>query len=87
MICFVTSNLGMPCFRTPHSTIWVDTFKHLTLAIQGELEINMISTDDELIAEFPKSKVTQVYLSFSPDGGFTPPSSSSTEAMGKFTVE
>jgi hypothetical protein len=40
----------------------------------------MKRTDDELVSGFPKSKVTQVYLSFSTDGLFTLPPSSSTEA-------
>ena len=53
-------------FGLTHSNIWPSLYK------EKLKQINMISTDDELIAEFPKSKVTQVYLSFSPDGGFTP---------------
>jgi hypothetical protein len=34
MICFVT-NLEMPCFRTSHPMIWLDTLKRLILAKAG----------------------------------------------------
>jgi hypothetical protein len=47
------------------------------------LEMPCFRTPHPTITRFwvPESQVTQIYLSFSMDGRFTPPSSSSTEAF------
>jgi len=36
MICTFVTNSEMPCFRTPHPTIWLDALKRLTLAKNEE---------------------------------------------------